>query len=57
LETSNSELAEAYAKLRADQAIPNIILRLEKIAQDSETKPQEFPKEMGVTILGLRTQT
>jgi hypothetical protein len=38
-ETSNPELAKAYAKLRADQAIPNVILKLERIAQHSKMEP------------------
>jgi hypothetical protein len=51
LETSNPELAEAYTKLRADQAIPNVILKLEKVAQYSEMEPQSFPKETEETLL------
>jgi hypothetical protein len=48
-ETRNLKLAEAYIKLRADQAIPNVILKLERIAQHSETKLQDFLKEMGMS--------
>jgi hypothetical protein len=57
--TSNSELAKAYTKLRADQAISNVILKLEKVAQHSEMKLQGFPEEMGETssLFDLGTQT
>jgi hypothetical protein len=58
-ETSNPELAEAYAKLRADQAIPNVILKLERIAQHSKTESQSFPEETGMNpcLFNLGTET
>jgi hypothetical protein len=58
-EITKPELAEAYAKLRADSTVPEVTLKLAKLAQHSEMKPQSLPKETGepIAILNLGTQT
>jgi hypothetical protein len=57
-EITNPELAEAYAKLRADSTVPEVTLKLAELAQHSETKPQSPPVEAETprTILDLGTQ-
>jgi hypothetical protein len=57
-EITNLELAEAYTKLRADSTVPEVILKLAELAQNSKTKPQSSPIEAGTTrtVLDLGTQ-
>jgi hypothetical protein len=58
-EITNPELAEAYAKLRADSTVPEVTLKLAKLTQHSEMKLQDPPLEVGTTrtILDLGIQT
>jgi hypothetical protein len=57
-EITNPELAEAYAKLRANSTVPEVTLKLAKLAQNSETKLQGSLAKAGTmrTILNLGTQ-